>query len=310
MSLCEVRIPTYKRPDLLDRALKSLIAQTHQNWLALVLDDSPAQEAKIVVEALNDSRIIYQPHKTNLGRSKNIDYAFYSNAYVCGSYAFVLEDDNYLFPEFIAQNIQSVETNNVGIVLRNQEVRLETNGASVPTGATTREKWFQKGVYNPLELKARLFFSEGISNGGLFWHTERIKSNLQVGSQVEHSWHQELFRTLRVEEAICFEPTPQCVFTEFERSYRKINLAPKHNRGTQSILIYLIHRYGNDIISEAEKIALNSGSELLLERKLLNALQFKYKFKQIGKLETINLSAKYLLRYLLYRDPFKEILVV
>lgn len=309
MSICEVRVPTYKRPDLLKRALESLIAQTYKNWQAIVLDDSPLQEAKAVIKALNDDRIIYKPHPRNLGRTKNIDYAFQSNSYINAEYAFVLEDDNYLFPDFIAENIKSINQNKVNIVLRNQEVRLEQNGESISQNSTTRGRWFQQGIYNPFELRARLFFCEGISNGGLFWNTQKIQSNLQVGSKVEHSWHQELFRTLQIEELICFESKPLCVFTEFEQEVKKLNFAPKHNRATQSIIMYLVKVYGNSIVEEAHKIALDKKAKFLLERKLINALYFKYNFQQINQLDKIKLTAKYLIRYLFYQDPFKGVLM-
>ncbi|MBW4566636.1 MAG: glycosyltransferase [Tolypothrix carrinoi HA7290-LM1] len=308
MSLCEVRIPTYKRPDLLKRALATLREQTYDNWQALVFDDSPEQEAKAVVEFYSDDRIIYKPHKVNLGRSKNINCAFLPTAYVGGEYAFVLEDDNYLLPDFIAENIKSLENNKVNIVLRNQEVRLEKDGTSVPTNMTTRGKWFKQGVYSPDKLYARLFFCEGISNGGLFWKTTGIKSNFQVDSQIEHSWHQELFRTLQIQEPIYFESTPLCIFTEFERDYNRLKLAPKHNRATQSILMYLVQKYGDEIVQEARKIATESQAEAMLEQRLLNVFYFKYNFRQIGKLEIIKNLTKDYLRYLLFKDPFKTFL--
>lgn len=37
--LCEIRVQTYRRPELLRRALGSLIDQTHRNWVAVVMDD-------------------------------------------------------------------------------------------------------------------------------------------------------------------------------------------------------------------------------------------------------------------------------
>ncbi|MBW4473809.1 MAG: glycosyltransferase family 2 protein [Stenomitos rutilans HA7619-LM2] len=310
MQLCEVRVPTYKRPDLLKRALNSLQSQTYRNWCALVYDDSPDQEGRSVVEDLQDSRILYKPHPTNLGRSKNIDFAFCPEAYVDGTYAFVLEDDNYLFPEFIEENIDSLNRNQVSILLRNQEKRLEKNGESMPMNATTRGKWFAQGVYTPEQLYARLFFCEGISNGGLFWSTQTISSDLQVGAQVEHSWHQELFRTLKIQEKIVFEPTPLCVFTEFERTYRKINFAPRHNRGTQAVFIYLIKRYGSAIVQEAHNLAVEPIAQSTLERNLLNALYLKYGFQQTSRLESLKIFVKSVVRYYVYKDPFKDILAV
>lgn len=308
MALCEIRIPTYKRPDLLKRALDSAIAQTCEDWTALVFDDSPAQEGKVVVSTLNNDRIQYRPHAKNLGRSKNIDHVFRSAAYTDAEYAFVLEDDNYLFPNFIEENIKSLRKHQVSILLRNQEMHLEQNGASVPMNMTTRGRWFKQGVHTQEQLHARLFFCEGISNGGLFWNTRSIRSNLQVGTEVEHSWHQELFRTLRIEEPIVFEPDPLCVFSEVERAYKKINLAPKHSRGTQSILIYLVKRYGKSIIQEAHNLATEQDAQLILERKLLNALYLDYKFQKTSRFQSLRILAKSVVRYCLYQDPFKKIL--
>lgn len=310
MALCEIRVPTFKRPDLLKRALDSVLEQTHVHWVALIFDDSVDQEGRSVVESYKDERFLYRPNPQNLGRSKNIDHAFYPKAYVGGTYAFVLEDDNYLFPSFIEENINALNINHVSIVLRNQEMRLEKNGVSAPMHITTRGKWFSQGVYTPQQLHTRLFFCEGISNGGLLWNTQTIQSNLQVGDQVEHSWHQELFRTLSIQEKIVFEATPLCAFTQFERTYKKINLSPKHNRGTQSILIYLVRRYGNAIVQDAQKLALEQNAQAILERKLLNALYFRYPFREINRLEGLRVSAKSILRYCFYRDPFKDILPV
>jgi len=273
-----------------------------------VFDDSPKQEGKAVVSDLNDNRLIYKPHPQNLGRSGNIDHCFHAQAYREASYAFVLEDDNYLLPDFIASNIQVLEEQSVSIVLRNQEIRLEQNGSSIETNTTTRGKWFSTGEYGPIALYARLFFCEGISNGGLFWDTETITSDLQVGAQVEHSWHQELFRTLKIKEPIYFEETPLCIFTQFEYHHKRFNFAPKHNRATQAILIYLVKRYGQEIIREANQIATTASEEALLEEKMLNALYIGYPFTQTNRFKRLKVFSKSFARYLLYRNPFKQIL--
>jgi len=316
MELCEIRVTTYKRPQLLQRALASAIAQTYENWIALVFDDSPEQEGKAVVESLNDKRIVYQPHKTNLGQAKNLDYAFKSSNYAGGKYAFVLEDDNYLFPEFIAKNIEALEANNVNIVLRNQEIRHEKDGASIVVNKTTRDRWFKQGTYKPIEIHARLLFCEGITNGGLFWCTDRIKSNLQIGSLVKDAMHQELFRTLQIQEPIVFESHPLCVYTFFprkkgENSWDTLHLKLKqirYNRGLQSILIYVIKKYGNSVVEIAQAISVEAQAELLLEQRLLKVFYLNHSFSQLGKLKAFNMLLRHLIRYSLLKDPFKHIL--
>ncbi|MBW4421992.1 MAG: glycosyltransferase [Myxacorys californica WJT36-NPBG1] len=322
MSLCEVRIPTYKRPDLLRRALSSLVEQSYPNWQAIVFDDSPEKEAQNVVSDFEDNRILYKPNEKNLGGLKNIDYAFSSKGYLGGTYAFVLEDDNYLFPDFIAENIHSLETNRVGIVLRNQEIGLEKYGDSVPTGETTRGLWFEQGIYTPFEIHARLFFNESISNGGLFWHTGKIRSNLQVGSQAIHFPYQEILRAWLIKEPIYFEAKPLCVFTgfyreknndeplhsRFYRRYKSLMGAPQHNRGTQAILKHLIDTYGTAIVQESRRLAIERDEERTFERQLLSVRYLNYQFRKLNRLEIARYLITYGLRYYLFKNPLKNFL--
>jgi GT2 family glycosyltransferase len=317
MALCEVRITTHKRPDLLRRCLNSLIGQTYSDWKALILDDSLQQEGRAVVEETNDPRIIYQPNPVNLGRTKNLDAAFQSTSMIGGQYAFVLEDDNYLYDSFIADNIRSLEENQVAIVLRNQDMRLETETSSISLAQTTRGRWFSQGWYSPFEVYARLFFCEGISNGGLFWATDRIQSNLQVGEQIADSWHQEIFRTLQIRDVIFFEPTPLAVWTEFERVQRarKQSLrswfagAAAYNRATQSILIHLLQKHGDTIVQTALKIAGDREEEqVTLEHQLLNICYTNYSFKHIGRMNQWALLVKNRLRHRLFEHEFAQVL--
>ncbi len=317
MSPCEVRIPTYKRPELLKRALLSLQSQTHKNWQALIFDDSPLQEAKPIVEALQDKRLLYQPNPANLGCAKNINRAFQSAPYLNSRYAFVLEDDNYLLPDFIAENINALNHYSVNIILRNQELRIEREGISTPTAVTTRGGWFEQGVYTPLEVHARLFFCEGVSNGGLFWDATQIQSHLQVSAKVEDAWHQELFRTLHIAEPIVFGATPLCIFTEFN-SHRfnptknttaripRLSVL-KHHRATQAILMALIEKHGVEVVQVAQKIAADRNCDNLLERRLLETFYFKHSFKSIETGVVLKTLLKASVQHLCLGNPFKAV---
>ena len=91
----EVRTPTYRRPALLERALRSLIGQSYPHWHCIVLDDEPGGgEARQVCANLDDRRIIYRPNARNLGVGANIDAAFVRPPLSDSTHACVLEDDN------------------------------------------------------------------------------------------------------------------------------------------------------------------------------------------------------------------------
>ena len=59
--MISVIIPTYKRPQLLERALKSVQAQTVQSWEAIVVDDGDGEGTELAF-SLRDARIRAYPN--------------------------------------------------------------------------------------------------------------------------------------------------------------------------------------------------------------------------------------------------------
>jgi len=59
--MISVIIPTYKRPEFLERALKSVQAQTVQSWEAIVVDDGDGQGIELAF-SLRDARIRAYPN--------------------------------------------------------------------------------------------------------------------------------------------------------------------------------------------------------------------------------------------------------
>jgi len=179
----EVRTPTYRRPVLLERALKSLISQTHPHWRCIVLDDEPGgRQAREVCARLADQRIIYRPNARNLGVGPNIDAAF-SRAPLPGStHACVLEDDNYYLPDFMAANLSVMTEQHVDIVLRNPLIEKATvpNGEGTIVPGSVYEGQFVDGIVSQEELWATYFFAPttpfslpAASNANLFWRLAR-----------------------------------------------------------------------------------------------------------------------------------------
>jgi glycosyltransferase involved in cell wall biosynthesis len=69
MSLISVVIPAYKRDRVIERAIRSILAQTYQDFEILVVDDGSRDNTESVVASLakEDSRIRYFCHDTNRG---------------------------------------------------------------------------------------------------------------------------------------------------------------------------------------------------------------------------------------------------
>ncbi|MDV3351377.1 glycosyltransferase family A protein [Leptothoe sp. LEGE 181152] len=309
MELAEVRIPTYKRPDLLKRSIQSLIDQDYPHWRAIVMDDSLAQEAKAVVESFADSRLIYRPNPKNLGSAGNLDQAFTTNSLLGGTYACVLEDDNWLLPTYLSENIAVLRANNVKLLLRNQAIWQQTEYDARPTDRTTRGDWFTSKIYSPLEFYAYLFFFEGASNGGLFWHTE-MQSQLQVGPTVKDAGLQEYCRALQIIEPFKFEPKPLCCWAEMTSSLSLRNPADNRTfaRGVQSIKQHLLKKYGTEMLLEIEAIALSLDKNLEFEISLADAL-FPYQVLQTkGILRKIKQYLKSYTRSIWIENPLEDYL--
>lgn len=66
-SLVSVVIPTYNRPALIGKAIKSVLNQTYQDFEVIVVDDGMEKGAEKIVNSFNDSRISYIKHKYSKG---------------------------------------------------------------------------------------------------------------------------------------------------------------------------------------------------------------------------------------------------
>lgn len=263
--VCEVRVPTYRRPELLRRALRSLIDQTDRDWVAVVMDDSPDGEGEAIIRELGDGRIEYRRNGRQLGAAGNLDQAFGTGPMRGGTFACVLEDDNWLEPTCLEANIRALQQSDCPILLRDQRV---WDGCSF-SDRTTLGALYREGRIEPMALHASLFFGLGAANGALFWRTD-VRSRLQVGPSVTDTVLQEHCRTLQVEEPVWFAAEPLCAWSAPQGGGREIAPGPRRglSRGRQSLHRHLWRRYGEELLPELKNIAQLSGRQTRLEENL------------------------------------------
>ncbi len=210
--LVHVRTPTYNRPDALRRCLESLIAQTWQNWVCDVFNDGdPA--AKDVIDALADPRIRFHQNAPRRMASKNIDACFSRDNPHDADFFFVLEDDNFVLPRFIEDNISVCNREGVEIVFRNQHIEFNsgTDAAFTGVGGILDGK-FHERIYPADMFRLSLIAGIGVSNGGLFWSRDAA-SDLEVHMSCS-STLQEYLRTFAINEPIYVAMEPLAVWAE------------------------------------------------------------------------------------------------
>jgi hypothetical protein len=228
--LVQVRTPTYRRPAALRRALSSLIGQTWPHWVADIYDDDPDQAARTVVEDLGDDRIRYHHNTPQRYASRNIDSCFAADNADGAEYFCVVEDDNFLLPGFMAENIALCRAQGVEIVLRNQLIEHASGTPEARLSQTgVLDGLFVEGTYAPEEFRMSLLVGIGVSNGGLFW-SRRATSKLEIGFACTATM-QEYLRTFSIAEPIHVAMTPLAVWAEnAEQTTRNAGLAASYLR--------------------------------------------------------------------------------
>jgi|SRR3989344_4146168 len=74
--LISVIVPTYNRGYIIIEALKSIVAQTLQNFEIIVVDDGSTDNTREIVEAFPDARIRYIKHEENKGLATALNTGF------------------------------------------------------------------------------------------------------------------------------------------------------------------------------------------------------------------------------------------
>ena len=238
-----VAVPTYRRPELLHRALSSLISQSHQEWTATVYDDSPDREGAKVVAEMGDGRIQYSSNSQQEGAASNIDLCFGERIGPSACFAMILEDDNYLLPGFLDLAVKEMTRSKAWMGLFNQLVHNEKTGLE-PASVTTRGSWFSSGWVSSMELHSSLLLMEGLSNGGIVWRPDSGE-RLTVGGEVRYTGLHEACRSLLVQKDFWFCGEAQAVWTRNcpAESARKDEKSRVISRGHQTITraVYAIH---------------------------------------------------------------------
>jgi glycosyltransferase involved in cell wall biosynthesis len=118
-SLVSVIIPTYKRPDKLDKAMNSVIKQTYNNWELIIVDDNNQddkyrQETKrFIKKYLRNPKIKYIKHKKNkvgaAARNTGIKNAQ-------GEFIAFLDDDDKWYNSKLEKQVRKISNNNTNVV--------------------------------------------------------------------------------------------------------------------------------------------------------------------------------------------------
>ena len=132
-ALVSIVIPTYDRPVLLRRAIRSALRQTYSRVEVLVIDDGPNESGLEVCQEFRDPRLTWSRNRSAKGAcgSRNTGIGLARGEYYTG-----LDDDDYFHPERITVLLDayrpefSFVTSN-SIMLRNGDSEVRFRGGRV-----------------------------------------------------------------------------------------------------------------------------------------------------------------------------------
>ena len=282
-ALVEIRVPTFRRPAWLRHALGSIREQTLGDWCALVFDDSPGREGEAIVRELSDPRIEYHWNQRSLGATGNLNKAFQTEAYVGARYACVVEDDNWVLPGYLEENVDAIRASGCAILHRNQQIWDRSQDPPKATSRTTLGDWYPPGRISAPELRAYTMLFPGISNGALFWSTE-ARSNLWVDDRILDASLQEYCRCLQIVEDSFFAPECNAIWADvpIAKSRRPYYSSRQFGRFLQHIRRQVIEQHGGALLENGEAVARRRSEFEMFERNLFNALVFKTKRRSLS----------------------------
>ena len=118
-----VGITTFKRPDKLKRAIRSVTNQTFKNLEILVGNDDPEKKiTKNKSNILDNEKIRLINNPSNLGERNNMNNLM---NLAKGKYFIWLSDDDFLFPTFIERTINVIKDNDIVGVFSSYTSKME-----------------------------------------------------------------------------------------------------------------------------------------------------------------------------------------
>ena len=166
MSRTSIVIPTYRRPVLLRRAVRSALAQTHADLEVWVYDNASGDETEAVVAELAaaDPRLHYHRHERNLGSFGNFRYAI---EHVRTDFFSILADDDLLLPDFHRLALESFNSAPELVLVGLDCIYSDT------TGRLLRHRQVGPGTYQPPEGLVEM-----LRQGHLNWTSVLFRSGV------------------------------------------------------------------------------------------------------------------------------------
>jgi GT2 family glycosyltransferase len=127
MAVITTVLPTYQRPDLLRRAVASVVEQSFASWRLCVCDNGSDSETEEFMRGLTqqDARVEYHRHRTNIGAVRNFKFGLDR---VSTPFFSFLSDDDLLLPGFYETGLALLEKDHEAGFVATEVLHTDSHG--------------------------------------------------------------------------------------------------------------------------------------------------------------------------------------
>jgi glycosyltransferase involved in cell wall biosynthesis len=138
-------IPTYRRPNMVRRAIISVLDQSFTNFQICVYDNASGDETEEVVRELarQDHRVKYYCHPENIGSIPNFNYGIER---IETPFFSMLSDDDLVLPDFYKETLKGFDMHPEAMFSAGSVVSMMDNGQII---GDTFSSWSRDGYFTP-----------------------------------------------------------------------------------------------------------------------------------------------------------------
>jgi len=106
--LVSIIMPSYNTGDFIGKSIKTVLAQTYENWELIIVDDCSSDDTESVVAGFDDKRIRYIKNQINSGAAVSRNRALCEAS---GKWIAFLDSDDLWLPEKLERQVDFMEQN-------------------------------------------------------------------------------------------------------------------------------------------------------------------------------------------------------
>jgi GT2 family glycosyltransferase len=254
-------IPTYRRPRLLRRAIRSVLAQTYPDFQVCVFDNASGDDtAEVVAEYVaSDSRVKYFCRPENIGPFKNFAAAL---EHVGTPFFSFLSDDDVLLPDMYQVALAGIDQHPEAMISAAVTIYVDERGRVLEVPISN----WRTGLYPPPEGMLAMLRGGHVSWTGMLFRREVVDVvgglDVEVGNPFDLDF--ELRIAAQFPIVVSLEPVAICIIHQasqstsgtFEEKYAGW-LKMMHKMTRDEAISYPARRQAGDMLNEHFKTLLS-----------------------------------------------------